>query len=70
MTLKTDEYFRGVNEIKGKLEQIIQLLEVRNSIYQGQLELKVGEYVPDPFVPCTCHKKGQTSAVEVCPLHG
>jgi len=51
-------------EIIERLDKIIELLELRNNIYQGQFELKAGDYVY-----CTCHKKGQTSAVEVCPIH-
>ena len=53
--------------LEEKLDKIIQLLELRNSIYQAQYELKAGEYIP---IQCTCHKKGQTSAVEICPIHG
>ncbi len=30
MILKADEYFRGVDELKTKLDRIIQLLELKN----------------------------------------
>ncbi len=66
MPLRTDEYFRGINELKAKLDKIIELLEIRNSIYNAQHEMKIGGYAQPA---CTCNKKGQTSAVEICPLH-
>lgn len=64
------------NEILGRLDEIIKLLEFRNSIEKARFEMKTGvDYTLNPFgyssdPPCTCHKKGKTSAVEVCPLHG
>jgi len=68
--LSENDYFIGVNQITERLDKIISLLELRNSISQARNELVVGEYSTDPFVPdCTCHKKGQTSAVEYCQLH-
>ena len=60
--MKTAENFRGIND---RLDKIIELL---TSIDQARIELGNGDYVPDPF--CECHKKGQTSAVVVCPRHG
>ena len=50
--------------IEKKLDKIIELLE-RNSIWQAKNEMVNGEYVV-----CTCHEKGQTSAVVTCPVHG
>ena len=86
--LSGKDYLIGVEQITGRLNKIISLLELRNSISQARNEMMQGEYVTSPFehgscvdeifnphnqpipIPdCTCHKKGQTSAVEYCPLH-
>jgi len=53
-----------------RFDKIIQLLEFKNAVAQAKLELKRGEYAPDSFLACTCHKKGKTTAVEYCPIHG
>ncbi len=51
--------------IEGKLEKIITLLELRNSIAQARVEMKT-----EPSLKCTCSLKGLTSAVPTCPVHG
>ena len=57
-------FFRSIDEIKTRLDKIIQLMELRNSIHQARNEMRAGEYLN-----CTCHKKGETSAVNPCPVH-
>jgi len=68
MSFNSATFFRGIDEINTRLDKIIQLMELRNSIYQAQNEMRAmraGEYLN-----CTCHKKGETSAVNPCPVHG
>jgi len=60
-----------IHSLFHKLDKIIELLELRNSINQGRLELTRGvDYVSHDKVFCICHMKGKTSAVEICPIHG
>uniref|UniRef100_A0A6M3LA36 Uncharacterized protein n=1 Tax=viral metagenome TaxID=1070528 RepID=A0A6M3LA36_9ZZZZ len=65
MSFNSATFFRGIDEIKTRLDKIIQLMELRNSIYQAQNEMRAGEYLN-----CPCHNKGKTSAVNPCPVHG
>uniref|UniRef100_A0A6M3LT82 Uncharacterized protein n=1 Tax=viral metagenome TaxID=1070528 RepID=A0A6M3LT82_9ZZZZ len=58
-----------MNEIKEKLDKIIELLEFRNNILQAQQQMKDCEYAPDSFLKCTCDKKGASTAIEYCPVH-
>lgn len=67
--ISRDEFIRGVGGTNERLDKIIELLELRNSIERAKTQMKEGEYAPAPSF-CTCHKKGKTTATETCPIHG
>ena len=48
-------------EIIKRLDKIIALLELRNSISQARNEMLLG---------CSCHLKGRSTADTPCPVHG
>ena len=55
------------HDLINRLDKIIRLLETRNSeLLGGQSVSEQSLAMPE----CTCHKKGKTSAVETCQLHG
>ena len=74
--MRSDEYFRGIDEIKEKLDIIIGLLELRNSIAQARNKLITGQtYYPaqgNQTVICNCdsHKTGESTGGWFCPVHG
>jgi len=69
--LLKEDYFVGIEQITERLDKIIELLEIRNSIFQAKNELTIGQYCSNPYSApkCTCYKKGQTAAAEYCPIH-
>ena len=68
--IKGDKMTEFEDKLLLRFDKIIQLLEFKNTVFQAKFELKKGEYAPDPFLMCTCHKKGKTTADEYCPIHG
>ena len=65
--------------VEDKLDKIIALLELHNSIGKARVELINPNYAMSPFGDpeiftdtriCNCSQKGKTSAIVACPLHG
>lgn len=56
--------------IKNKLDRIIKLLE-NPSVADMYKQLTNLPDFPtlDGSIKCTCHKKGETTAAEYCPVH-
>ena len=61
-----------IENVLEKQNRILGRLKVENYISNSPLNL-LGEYfkaVDEPNQDCTCDKRGETSAVIPCPLHG
>ena len=79
MTLRSDEYFRGVDEITERLDKIIELLNNMPSYQFPNAEVAVKFLqimrADDQVHPlCTCGQygngKGQLTGGFWCPVHG
>ena len=67
--MRADEYFRGIDELKKKLDKIINLLECLSTQYT---QIVPGTEVYDPVPVCICskYKPGELTAGWWCPIHG
>ena len=50
-----------------KLDRIIELLKLRNSIYQARNEPKANSHIE---CECLSHKPGESTSGWLCPTHG
>lgn len=87
--LKKHPFFNSeepMNNIKDRLDKIIELLELRNSIERARDQMRKGTIYIDPseifpdnpqnaadsskFCNCGDHKSGESTGGNYCPIHG